>query len=67
MVANDFECGEVAEFAVAVFANAVDDDFDVVFGDVAAFDVGEGAADAFVIFFCEFGEGIEEETHRSEF
>lgn len=67
VVSDDFEGGEVAEFAVAIFADSVDDDFNVVFGDVASFDVGEGTAHTLVIFFGEFGEGLEEKTHRGEF
>lgn|GEM_PF-7108795 len=67
VVGDDFEGGEVAEFAVAIFAYAVNDNFDVVFGEVAPFDIGEGATDTLVIFFGEFGEGLEEKSHRGEF
>ncbi len=66
VVGDDFEGGKVAELGIAVFADAVNNDFYMLFGDVAPFDIGEGATDSFVVFFCEFGEGIEEESHGGE-
>lgn len=35
---------------MAVVSYSLDDGFDVFFGLTAAFDVGEGASDAFVVF-----------------
>ncbi len=66
-VGDNFESGEVAQFPVAVFADAGDDGFDMGFGDMAPLDVGEGSADPFVILFGEAGESFKEIAHGSEF